>query len=264
LYPELSCTGSSGWGDTFSFPLCPCNEATFNFIENVLDEIATIFPSPYIHIGADEVEKNTWTNDECYKLMKEKNFEHPEQLQSYFVERIQKYLSGKGKKIIAWDEVLEGGINPEVNVMFWRDWKGEVPENTVHNGNRIIFAPSHPLYFSSPDSSLYTVYHLYKKLNSIPDDKRALILGAQACVWAEGTPTENRANYLIYPRLQALSEAVWTPVNEQNWNSFKQRLNSQFLYLDKENIKHSLPTYALIPVMNVNMKEKKNTCRIRK
>lgn len=262
LYPELSCTGTVGWGDTFSFPLCPCNEATFNFVENVLDEIAAIFPSPYIHIGADEVEKNTWIGEICDMLMKEKNFEHPEQLQSYFVERIQKYLSAKGKKIIAWDEVLEGGINPEVNVMFWRDWKGEVPENTVHNGNRIIFAPTHPLYFSGMDSSLYAVYHLYKKLNSIPSDKRALIMGAQACIWAEGTPTENRANYTIYPRLLALSEAVWTPANEQNWNSFKQRITTQSVYLDRENIKHSQQTYALTPVMSVDMKEKKIQVRL--
>ncbi|MDR1557271.1 MAG: family 20 glycosylhydrolase [Tannerellaceae bacterium] len=257
LFPELSCTGTVGWGETFSFPLCPCNEATFGFVEDVLDEIAALFPSRYIHIGADEVEKDTWETAACRELMKENKLERIEQLQSYFVERIQKYLSAKGKEIIAWDEVLEGGINPDVNVMFWRNWVGGVPEKAVHNGNHIIFAPSHPLYFSSPDSSLYTLYHMHQKFNSIPPDKQSLIRGAQACVWTEGIPTENRANYLIYPRLPALAEVVWTPANEQNWDSFKQRLNKQFAFLDRENIKHSLPAYALIPLMEVNRKEKK-------
>jgi hexosaminidase len=256
-YPELSCTGAIGWGDTFSFPLCPCNEETFTFLENILDEIASIFPSRYIHIGVDEVEKNTWTGSNCSDLMKEKNFERSEQLQTYFAERIQKYLAGKGKEIIAWDEVLEGGINSEVNIMFWRDWVGGVSDKATNNGNRIIFTSTYPLYFSGRDSSLYPIYHMNTKFNVIPKDKQSLIMGAQACLWTEGTPTENRANYLIYPRLLALSEAVWAPTSGQNWHSFKQRIDNQFVYLDRENIKHSLRTYALIPFMEVDMKEKK-------
>lgn len=257
LYPQLSCTGTAGWGDTFSFPLCPCNEATFEFLEDVLDEIAALFPSPCIHIGADEVEKNTWAGEACLNLMKEQRLEHPEQLQSYFVERIRTYLSAKGKEVVAWDEALEGGIKPEVNIMYWRDWKGEVAETAVRNGNRIIFAPTHPLYLGGQDSSLYAIYHLNKKFSGIPEGKRALILGAQACVWTEGTPSEDRANYLLYPRLTALAEALWTPAGEQDWNSFKRRMTAQRLRLDRENIKHSLPPYALIPLMSVDTIGKK-------
>jgi len=257
LYPELSCTGEVGWGNTFSYPLCPCNEATFTFLENILDEIAILFPSRFIHIGVDEVEKNTWADsDACKNLMKEKGFEHIEQLQTYFANRIQDYLSAKGKEIIAWDEILEGGTNSDVNVMFWRDWVGGVPEKAVNNGNRIIFVPTSPLYFSRRDSSLYSIYNIQTKFNAIPEEKQYLIRGAQACVWAERTPSENMANYQIYPRLLALSEATWTPKNARDWYSFKQRLPHQLIYLDTENIKHTLQTYTLIPFMSVDKKEK--------
>ena len=257
LFPQLSCTGAAGWGDTFSYPLCPCNEATYGFLEDVLDEIADLFPSPYIHIGADEVEKDTWAGEACNRLMKENNLQGPEQLQRYFIERIRNYLSAKGKEIVAWDEALEGGISPEANIMFWRDWKGEVAEQPVGNGNRIIFAPTHPHYLGGRDSTLYASYHIGEKFNAIPAGKRNLILGAQACVWTEGTPSENRADYTLYPRLLALSEALWTPADKQNWNSFKRRTTTQFAYLDKANVKHTLPSYALIPLMSVNRDEKK-------
>jgi hexosaminidase len=257
IFPELSCTGSVGWGNTFSYPLCPCNEATFDFLENVLDEVAGLFPSRFIHIGLDEVEKNTWEeSDACKSLMKENGFEKTEQLQTYFLNRIQSYLSMKGKEVIAWDEVLEDDINPEVNVLFWRDWVGEVPQKAVRSGNRIIFVPSSPLYFSRRDSSLYPIYHLQSKFNEIPKDKQQLIRGAQACIWAEGVPSENAANYLIYPRLLALAEAVWTPENARNWDSFKQRLMHQLHYLDTEQIKHPALTYALIPLISVDKKGK--------
>ena len=257
LYPELSCTGEVGWGHTFSYPLCPCNEATFTFLENILDEIAVLFPSRFIHIGVDEVEKNTWADsDACKNLMKEKGFEHVEQLQTYFANRIQNYLSAKGKEIIAWDEILEGGANSDVNVMFWRDWVGGVPEKSVNNGNRIIFVPTSPLYFSRRDSSLYSIYNIQTKFDAIPEEKQHLIRGAQACVWAERTPSENMANYQVYPRLLALSEATWTRKNARNWDSFKQRLPHQLIYLDTENVKHTLQTYALIPFMSTDKKEK--------
>ncbi|MDR0750235.1 MAG: family 20 glycosylhydrolase [Tannerellaceae bacterium] len=257
IFPELSCTGLAGWGDTFSHPLCPCNEATFDFLENVLGEVAALFPSRFIHIGLDEVEKNTWEESEaCKNLMKEKGFEKAEQLQTCFMNRIQGYLAMKGKEVIAWDEVLEDDINPGVNILFWRDWVGEVPRKAVQNGNRIIFAPSSPLYFSRRDSSLYPIYHLQSKFDEAPQDKQPLIRGAQACIWAEGAPSENAADYLIYPRLLALAEAVWTPGNARNWDLFKQRLAHQLRYLDTEQVKHPAQTYALIPLISVDQKGK--------
>lgn len=257
LYPELSCAGAVGWGSTFSYPLCPCNDATFAFLEDVLEEVTALFPSRFIHIGVDEVEKNTWANsDVCKNMMKEKGFERVEQLQTYFVDRIQRYLSGKGKEIIAWDEALEGGINSDVNIMFWRDWVGGVPEKAVNNGNRIIFVPTSPLYFSRRDSSLYSVYHSRRLFDAIPEDKQFMIRGAQACIWSEMNPSENISNSSIYPRILALAEATWTKKDASDWNSFKQRMSDQFVYLDTENIKHPSRPYTLYPSITVDTKEK--------
>jgi len=257
LFPELSCSGETGWGNTFSYPLCPCNEATYTFLENVLDEIAALFPSRYIHIGVDEVEKDSWADSEaCRNLMKEMGFDKIEQLQTWFVDRIQSFLSSKGKEIIAWDEIMEGGINSDVNVMFWRDWLGEVPDKTVNNGNRIIFVPTYPLYFSRLDSALFPVYHIQKLFDAIPEEKQFLIRGAQACIWTEQIPSENMADKHIYPRLLALSEATWTKKDLRDWNSFKQRLTNQLLFLDSENVKHPSRSYKLIPFITVNEERK--------
>jgi len=263
-FPELSCTGDTGWGTTFSYPLCPCNEATYIFLENLLSEVADLFPSEYIHIGVDEVEKDTWaSSDGCKQLMSDEGFAEVEQLQAYFVDRIQKFLAGKGKKVVAWDEVMEGRVSPDVSVTFWRDWIGGVPEKVVNNGNQIIFDPTSPIYFSRRDTSLYSVYHnLNAKINVVPQDKRHLILGAQACVWAEGISSEHVANYTVYPKLLALSEVVWSPVAVQDWESFKQRLVNQFLFLDKEQVEHTLMPFHLIPVINVDAQSKKINVRL--
>jgi hexosaminidase len=172
------------------------------------------------------------------------------------VDRIQNYLSAKGKEIITWDEALEGGVNSNVNVMYWRDWAGGVPEKTVNNGNKIIFVPTSPLYFSQRDSSLYSIYNVRTKFDAIPKEKQYLIRGAQACIWAEGAPSENIVNRRVYPRLLALSEATWTQKNASDWSSFKQRLPQQFTYLDTEHVKHPSMAYSLIPFMSVDEKEK--------
>jgi len=252
-YPELSCTGEATWGKLFSVPLCPCNEEMYVFLENVLGEIISLFPSKYIHIGADEVEKDTWQEAlNCRKLMKEKSFHSVEALQSYFVERIQAYLTSKGKEVIGWDEVLEGGINPDIHIMYWRDWVGGIPQKAVENGNKIIFSPGYPFYFSRADSSIYEVYHMKALRNSIPENKKHLIMGGQANIWTESIPSEARADYLIYPRLIALSEILWTPVAKQNWTSFKIRLGKQLDYLDVNDIKHSQLSNTLIPSMEVD------------
>lgn len=248
-YSELSCTGDASWGELFSIPLCPCNEHVYTFLENVLDEVAALFPSKYIHIGADEVEKDTWKESlACKELMEKEGLESVDQLQSYFIERIQKYLTLKGKEMITWDEALEGGINPDVNIMYWRDWVGGVPERTVKNGNKIIFTPGTPLYFSREDSAMYDIYHL-TEFKNIAKDWKSNILGIQANIWTERIPSEARANHLIYPRLFALAEMGWTLDERQNWESFKIRVKEQKEYLKENKIKFASSSSELIPQM---------------
>ena|SRR5699024_4503238 len=110
-YPHLSCTGKAGWGQSFSTPLCPCKESTYTFLQNVLDEVVNLFPGKYIHIGADEVDKTSWKQSKaCGQLMERENLESLEDLQSYFVNRMANYLQAKGKTVIGWDEIIQGGI----------------------------------------------------------------------------------------------------------------------------------------------------------
>lgn len=251
-YPELSCTGNASWGELFSVPLCPCNEQVYSFLEDVLDEIIAVFPSKYIHIGADEVEKTTWKESPaCKEIMQQERLASEDQLQSYFIKRIQKYLTQKGKEMIAWDDALEGGVNPDVNIMYWRDWVGGVPEKTIENGNRIIFTPGTPLYFSREDSAMYAIYHL-ADFKRIPEKSKSNILGVQANIWTERIPSERRANYLIYPRLFALAEISWTPDERHNWESFKVRVEEQKSYLKENKINYASSSSMLIPKMKTD------------
>ncbi|MDR0995017.1 MAG: DUF4838 domain-containing protein, partial [Tannerella sp.] len=257
LFPELSCVGKEGWGKNFSYPLCPANEATFTFVENVLGEIADLFPAPYIHIGEDEVEKASWmASDACNALARKLGYTDVGQLQSYFAERIRKFLAKKGKKVIAWDDLLEEGASPEVAITYWRDWVGGVPQKAIAGNHPLIFVPGTQLYFSRPDSSLYEVYHVTKHFKVVPPDKRNLIMGGQACVWAEGIPNAHIGFRLVYPRLLALSEALWTPDNRKNWPSFVRRVSAQFPFLDKEGVDHTLLSYKLIPRMKTDKEAK--------
>ncbi|WP_332368893.1 beta-N-acetylhexosaminidase [Spirosoma telluris] len=150
-YPFLSCIGQPGMGKTFSVPICPCNEPTYTFMEGVLSEVIALFPSPYVHIGADEVEKSTWAQSvACQELMKRENIKNVEELQSYFVHRIEKFVQSKGKKLMVWDDALEGGLKPSTAVMYWRSWVKDAPFKAAQNGNDVVMTPVSNLYFDSP------------------------------------------------------------------------------------------------------------------
>lgn len=241
-YPYLTDSEYKGWGKTFSTPLCPCKEEVYQFLEDVLSEVIDIFPSQYIHIGADEVEKDTWEKSElCKQLMEKEGIKDVKELQSYFVHRIQDFVESKGKKIIGWDEVLDGGINSNVSIMYWRGWVAGAPKKAAINGNKIIMSPTNPLYFDflPNKSSLYNVYHMDVIYDDIPEDKRHLIQGAQANLWAEKIPGEKRSEFLLFPRLTALAERVWT--NKELFNSYSDRLLNHFSRLDAMGVNYRLP-----------------------
>ena len=254
LYPNLSSNEKSGWGGLFSYPLNVAKEETYTFVEDILSEIAELFPSKYVHIGADEVDKRFWSESpETQVFMKKEGITSVDELQSYFVHRVQKFLASKGKETIAWDEALEGNISPDILIMYWRTWVAGVPEKAVKNGNRVINAQGDPLYLGAGESSMYNIYHFNVVRNTIPEDKALLILGAHASIWTEMTPSEKRADARIFPRLIALSEAVWLSEELRNWDSFKYRVNNQLPRLDNLGVNYShSSSYALIPVMKVD------------
>lgn len=241
-YPFLL-DGKPGWGKLFSTPICPCKDEVYTFTKDVLSEIADLFPSKYIHIGADEVDKKTWENSQlCRKFMKDRGIENVDKLQSYFVHEMQDFLETKGKKIIAWDEILEGGTNPDVTIMYWRGWVKDAPKKAVNIGSEVIMTPTNPLYFdyANNNTSVYSVYHMDVIYKDIPEDKKHLILGAQANMWSEYIPTEQQAEYQIYPRMLALAERVWTD-NTSRFDDFSNRLLKHYPKLDALGVNYRLP-----------------------
>lgn len=251
-YPYLI-DGEAGWGELFSRPICPCKEDVYTFTKNVLSEIIDLFPSKYVHIGADEVDKETWEESElCREFMKKHNLEDVSKLQSYFVHEMQDFVESKGKKIIAWDEILQGGTNSDVTVMYWRGWVKDAPLQAVNNGNEVIMTPTNPLYFdyANSSSSLYSVYSMDVIYPEIPADKRHLIQGAQANLWAEYIPTEQQAEFQSYPRMIALAERVWTN-DPDHFDNFYARLLQHYPKLDAMGIRYRLPDIEGFALENV-------------
>ena len=242
-YPFLTCNGENKWGTLFTKPICPCNESTFDFAENVFSEIMDIFPSKYIHIGGDEVDRSDWAkSDACKALMQHEGIKDLPALQSYFINRMEKFFNSKGRKLIGWDEIIEGGISSTAIVMYWRTWVPDAPIRAVKNGNQVIMTPGSPLYFDNvPDkNSIYNVYHFNPIPSGLTADEAKQIIGAQANIWTENIPSENRADYMYMPRMTALAELLWSN-NTNDYDSYNNRLIQQFPRLDALNVHYRLP-----------------------
>ena len=246
-YPELACTpgpfkAATTWG-VFDDVMCP-NEETFIFLQNVLDEVMELFPSKYIHIGGDECPKARWKeSDFCQDLMKIEGLKDEHELQSYFIRRIEKYLNSKGRNIIGWDEILEGGLAPNATVMSWRGVSGGI--EAAKAGHDVIMTPGTHCYFDYYQADpafeplaiggLVTLEKVYS-FNPVPSKlttKEAKhILGAQANLWTEYIDSPAKAEYMAYPRAIALAEALWTPASRKDWKGFVQRLDQHLERLD--------------------------------
>ena len=239
-YPELSCFAkpvgvpSGGlWPITDIY--CAGKEATFKFLENVLIEVMDIFPSKYIHIGGDEATKTNWkVCPHCKKRMKNEGLHDVEELQSYFVKRMEKFINSKGKKLIGWDEILEGGLAPDATVMSWRGVKGGVA--AAKQGHDVIMTPTSHCYFDHYQGPIndeplawggYTplskVYKFDPVVDEMTKEEAKYVLGGQANLWSEYIPTKKQSQYMIYPRLAALSETLWSPKELRNWDDFSSR-----------------------------------------
>jgi hexosaminidase len=233
-YPELSCPKkplqvATTWGvhkDIF----CVGDEATFTFLQNVLDEVIALFPAPYVHIGGDEVPKDQWKDcASCQQLMHARNLKDEEGLQSYFIKRVQRYLEGKGKTMIGWDEILEGGADKNAVIEVWRG--PDEGRKALANGNRIINASPYYLDTPTPKLSTSAIYHLDPLAG--PEGYRRQVLGAEAPLWSERADPLN-AETKLYPRLQAFAESLWTAGkrDDAGYADFQQRLHAQYPRLD--------------------------------
>jgi len=252
-YPYLTCNGENKWGELFTKPICPCNESTFTFAQDIFTEIMDIFPSEYVHIGGDEVDRSDWAKSPaCKVLMEREGIKDLPALQSYFINQMEKFFNSKGRKLIGWDEIIEGGISPTAKIMYWRTWVPDAPVKAVKNGNQVIMAPGEPLYFDNqPDQySVDKVYHFNPVPKGLSSTEAGLIIGAQACTWSEGIPSETRADYMIMPRMTALAENLWT-AKPEDYNSFTPRLIKQYKRMDALKIHYRLPDLPDMITQNV-------------
>jgi len=241
-YPFLSGDGKSEFGELFTTPICPCLPTTFEFAENVFKEVMDIFPSKYIHIGGDEVDRTHWEKTAaCKKLMEQEGFKTTAELQSWFIKKMEKFFTANGRQLIGWDEILDGGISSTALIMYWRTWVPQAPVEAIKNGNAVIMTPGSPLYFDyQPDkNSLPAVYNFNPVPSNVKEADRKFILGAQANLWAEQIPSEKRADYLYMPRMTALAERVWT--NQSNYASYIKRLNYHYPRLDILKFNYRIP-----------------------
>ncbi len=254
-YPELSlaCNEDARWGKTFSVPLCPCEEGVFDFVENVLSEVAELFPGEYIHIGADEVEKDTWAKaPHCKALMKREGLKSVEELQSYFVKRVEKFLNSKGKKMIGWDEALEGGINSSTTIMYWRGWRPEKPVEAAEGGHNVIMTPTSHSYFDyQPNGeSLSHVYNFDPIPEALKGKHEENIKGVQANLWSEYIPNLQRLDYMSMPRMMSMAEVAWSD-QEKDETDFLTRVDGIYPRLDLMGINFYLPDLPNLPSSNV-------------
>ena len=229
-YPEFSCTHEPYRQADF----CVGNEKTFEFLENVLTEVMALFPSEYIHIGGDEAAKQSWhTCPLCQKRMKDEGLKDVNELQSYLIHRIEKFVNSKGRQIIGWDEILDGGLAPNATVMSWRGTEGGIA--AVNSGHKAIMTPGGYCYLDSyqdaphtqpmafgPYMPLEKVYS-YNPVEGIDAEKAKLIYGVQGNLWAEYIPTEEMVEYMVYPRILAIAEIGWSNPAERNFSEFRER-----------------------------------------
>ncbi|KGN70198.1 family 20 glycosylhydrolase [Porphyromonas sp. COT-239 OH1446] len=262
-YPELACNPKTQAGQDYKVRnlwgveldvYCAGKEEVFEFLSDVIDEVAPLFPGEYFHIGGDECPKDRWkVCPLCQKRIKQEKLKDEHELQSYVIRRAQKMLDKHGKKLIGWDEILEGGLAPSATVMSWRGESGGIA--SANMGHDVIMTPgSGGLYIDHYQgdpkiepvaiccySPLEKVYSYYPVPETIAEDKRHHILGAQANLWGEYLYDTRTMEYRAYPRLQALAELTWTPVEKKDFADFSRRINNAYVRLDHVGVNYHIP-----------------------
>jgi hexosaminidase len=278
-YPELTCTPGKyrvnagekfmDWhgGGKFSAlvdnNLCPAKEEVYVFLDKVFTEVAQLFPFEYIHMGGDEAAKNFWEKSSLIKsLMQKEKLKDMHEVQSYFVKRVEKIIQSKGKKLIGWDEILEGGLAPNATVMSWRGMKGGI--EAAKAGHKVVMSPADFVYLDYMQGDPITEPLIYASLrlnktyqfDPVPQGVDPnLILGGQGNLWTEHIHNMRTVNYMLWPRAFAVAESVWSPKENKNWSNFVQRVEKQMERFDEAEIKYARTMYE--PIFAVAMEGNK-------
>jgi len=268
-YPYLSSTGRKynvNPGSKFytidDNSICAGKETSYEYMEKVLTEVAELFPFEYVHIGGDECYKGFWEKcPDCRKKMKENNLKDEKELQSYFIKRLEKILESKGKKLIGWDEILEGGLAPNAAVMSWRGMQGGITAAKAQH--HVVMSPVEYAYldFYQGDPAIEPPTYSMLRLNKVYEFEPVpegvdpdYILGGQGNLWAESVPVFRHAEYMLWPRAFALSEVLWSPKDSRDWNDFVQRTEYNLRRLDRADVNYSLSFYDAIITPSKNEK----------
>jgi hexosaminidase len=263
-YPELSCTAGAenyrvrsgekimdwhkgGFTALVDNTLCPANEKVYPFLDKVFTEIAALFPFGYIHVGGDECAKNFWEQSDAVKqLMQKEGLKTQQEVQSYFEKRVEKIIESKGKKVIGWDEILEGGLAPNAAVMSWRGIKGGI--EAAKQGHQVVMSPTTFVYldYMQGDASIEPPVYATLRLKTtysfepVPDSvDPALIKGGQANLWTEQVYNTRHLQYMVWPRSLAVAECLWSPKEKKDWNNFAKKVESNFARMDIEQVKYA-------------------------
>jgi hexosaminidase len=263
-YPELSCTPGAdkyqvrsgnkimnwhkgGFDALYDNTLCPANEKIYPFLDTVFATIAALFPFDYIHVGGDECAKNFWEKSDAVKqLMKKEHLKNQEEVQSYFEKRVEKIIESKGKKVIGWDEILEGGLAPNAAVMSWRGIQGGIAAAKLKHS--VVMSPTTFFYldYMQGDAAIEPPVYATLRLNTtysyepVPDSvDPKLILGGQANLWTEQVYNTRHMQYMVWPRSMAVAECLWTPKEKKDWDNFASRVEAIFPRMDVEQVKYS-------------------------
>ncbi|WP_317043107.1 glycoside hydrolase family 20 protein [Cellulophaga lytica] len=271
-YPEFSCLGEqimvpSGGVWPITDIYCAGKEETFTFLEDVLTEVMELFPSKYIHIGGDEATKTNWkTCTHCTSRLQTEDLANVDELQSYFIKRIERFISSKNRVLIGWDEILEGGLAPGATVMSWRGVKGGLEASA--EGHNVVMTPGTHCYFDHYQGNqdqeplafggytpLSKVYEFNPVVDKMTPEQEKHVLGGQANLWAEYIPTEQQSEYMIFPRLAAMSEALWTPTTHKNWANFSGRVKELFKRYDVMGVNYAKSAYQVTTDTKVDIEK---------
>ncbi len=243
-YPHLSCHGTGSQGKVFSSPLCPSKDAVRTFCQTVWNEVVPLFPFEYVHLGGDEVEKEFWKAcPDCQKRMAESGLKNEDELQAWFFHDMERYINRLGKKIIGWDEIIQGGLSKTATVMWWRSWMPHTVSEATRQGNRVIVNPIAPFYFSETEKpgSLRDIYDFKVVPDGLSARQRQLVMGVQGNLWTEWIPSFNRLMYMLFPRALALSELAWCGDGEKDFDDFSHRVTAHYDVLNRMDVAYRIP-----------------------
>lgn len=243
-YDGLSCFKQTGWGRLFTTPMCPGKDTMLDFCKDVWREVFALFPSKYVHIGGDEVDMKNWKAcPDCQKRMKENGLSTEPQLQAWFNHYMEQFFNANGKEMLAWDEVIEGGLTPNTAIMWWRSWKPQAPKQATSHGNHFICTPNREFYidYQEDQYSIPKIYAFDPLGGGLTDAEKALVLGVQGNLWTEWVPSFDRMWYQAFPRMIAVAELGWSRPEVMDLQDFQRRLVAHYARLQLLGVKYRIP-----------------------